>query len=157
FALAAVGCLIIPVVSRRRPQFGDFSPWAILLAAFAVTMLPWFMYNYVNLGRVTISPAGGMGRALWEGTWQATWSGRLQDELTVIAETNEQDPARVDSLITAVAGRERLPARPMLEYVHQWHDIRQVWTAPVDPLERVTARVRADGEYLRVGLDNLRH
>jgi 4-amino-4-deoxy-L-arabinose transferase-like glycosyltransferase len=161
FALAAVGCLVIPLVSRRdvdrgngRPQFGH---WVILLAAFAVTMLPWFTYNYLNLGRLTISPAGGMGRALWEGTWQATWSGRLQDELTLIAEANEQDPARVDSLVTAVAARERLSPGPMLEYVHQWHDIRQIWTTPVDPVERVTARVRADAEYFRVGLDNLRH
>jgi 4-amino-4-deoxy-L-arabinose transferase-like glycosyltransferase len=159
FALAAVGCLVVPAVSRpddvkRTPRFGQ---WAVLLGAFAVTMLPWFTYNYVNLGKFTISPAGGMGRALWEGQWQATWSGRLQNEITIIAETNEADPAPVDSLIAGVAAREHLPAGPMLEYVHQWHDIRQIWTAPVDPLERVTARVRADDEYLRVGLDNLRH
>jgi len=162
FALAMVGCFVVPFVSRRdvveptdrRPSFGH---WAVMLAAFAVTMLPWFMYNYVNVGRFTISPAGGIGRALWEGQWQATWSGRLQNELTHIAEANEDNSAGVDSLVAGVAAREHLPAGPMLEYVHQWHDIRQIWTTPVDPRERVTARVRADGEYLRVGLDNLRH
>jgi 4-amino-4-deoxy-L-arabinose transferase-like glycosyltransferase len=160
FALVAVG-LVVPFVSRRdvvepmdrRPSFGH---WAVLLGAFAVTMLPWFMYNYVNVGRFTISPAGGIGRALWEGQWQATWSGRLQNELTLIAEANE-DRERLDSLVAGVAAREHLPAGPMLEYVHQWQDIRQIWTSPTDPLERVTARVRADGEYRRVGIDNLRH
>jgi 4-amino-4-deoxy-L-arabinose transferase-like glycosyltransferase len=160
FALAAVGCLVVPFVARpdgverRWPLFGH---WAVLLAAFAVTMLPWFMYNYVNVGRFTVSPAGGMGRALWEGQWQATWSGRLQNELTLIAEANEGNSEEVDRLVAGVAAREHLAAGPMLEYVRQWHDIRQIWTTPVDPRERVTARVRADGEYFRVGLDNLRH
>jgi hypothetical protein len=137
----------------RRPPFGY---WAVLLAAFAITMVPWFTYNYVNLGRFTISPAGGIGRAIWEGQWQATWSGRLQNELTITAEAND-DRERLDSLIVGVATREHLPPAPMLEYVHQWQDIRRIWTTPVDPLERVSARVRADGEYLRVGLANLQH
>jgi 4-amino-4-deoxy-L-arabinose transferase-like glycosyltransferase len=158
FALAAVGWLVIPLVSSRgdtgrKPPFGH---WAVLVAAFAITMLPWFTYNYVNLGRFTISPAGGIGRALWEGQWQATWSGQLQNELTIIAEANE-DRERLDSLIAGVAAREHLPPAPMLEYVHQWQDIRRIWTTPVDPRERVSARVRADGEYLRVGLANLQH
>ena len=38
-------------------------------------MLPWFTYNYVTLGRFTLSPAGGVGRGLWEGSWQATMVG----------------------------------------------------------------------------------
>src|SRR5215813_14695517 len=107
-ALAAVFCVVLPVVltlvSRRdveqRPAFGH---WAVLVAAFAVTMLPWFMYNYVNFGRFTISPAGGIGRAMWEGQWQATWSGRLQNELTLVAEASGDNREEVDRLVDGIA------------------------------------------------------
>ena len=106
-----------------------------MLAAFAVTMLPWFTYNYMTLGRFTLSPAGGIGRGLWEGSWQAMWSGRLQNELTHLADDID-DRAELDRRVAAVAAREHLQAGPMLEYVHQWEDIRRIWTAPVDPHER---------------------
>jgi hypothetical protein len=42
----------------------------------------------------------------------------------------------------------------MLEYVHQWWDIRLIWTRPTDPSERVAARVSADREYMRGDADN---
>jgi hypothetical protein len=152
-ALAAACIVVFPLAGvLPRPRIGH---WAALLAAFAVTMLPWFTYNYVTLGKFTLSPAGGVGRGIWEGQWQATWSGRLQDELTKIAESTS-DRSVLDERIEAVAAREQLPAAPMLEYVHQWQDIRRIWTTPVDPLERATSRVRADQEYLRVGVENLR-
>ena len=129
-----------------------------MLAVFGVTMLPWFTYNYVTLGRLTLSPAGGIGRGLWEGSWQATWSGRLQNELTHIAEdaVDGDGRAELDRAIEGVAAREQLPAAPMLEYVHQWQDIRRIWTAPVDPYERAMSRAEADREYQRVALENLR-
>ena len=126
-----------------------------MLAVFGVTMLPWFTYNYVTLGRLTLSPAGGFGRGLWEGSWQATWSGRLQNELTHIAEDID-GRADLDRAIERVAAREHLPAAPMLEYVHQWQDIRRIWTEPVDPYERAMSRAKADREYQRVALENLR-
>jgi len=44
----------------------------------------------------------------------------------------------------------------MLEYVHQWKDIRRIWVEPTDPNQRARARVEADREYLRVGLENIR-
>ena len=44
----------------------------------------------------------------------------------------------------------------MLEYVHQWQDIRRIWTEPTDPTEHATARVAADREYQRVALEKLR-
>jgi hypothetical protein len=44
----------------------------------------------------------------------------------------------------------------MLEYVHQWEDIRLIWTEPSDPYQRAVARVKADQEYGRVGVDNIR-
>jgi hypothetical protein len=154
FALAAVGIVIFPAAGvKNRPSL---SAWATLCAAATITLLPWFAYNYVTLGRFTISPAGGVGRGLWEGQWQATWSGRLQKELTKVAEATD-DRVLLDERVRAIAEREHTSATPMLEYVHQWQDIRRIWTAPVDPSERVAARIAADDEYRRVALENLRH
>jgi hypothetical protein len=152
FALAAVG-VVVPLL--RRPARPTVVNWTVMLAAFAVTMLPWFTYNYVTLGSFTLSPAGGVGRGIWEGSWQAAWSGRLQDELTDLA--GEIDDRNVlDDRVTAVAARQGLPAAPMLDYVHQWQEIRRIWTEPTDANERARARVVADREYLRVGLENIR-
>jgi Dolichyl-phosphate-mannose-protein mannosyltransferase len=153
FALAAVGLVVFPLLRvRHRPGLAQ---WTVTIAAFALTMAPWFAYNFVTLGRFTLSPAGGVGRGLWEGSWQATWSGRLQNELTHLADSVD-DRAELDRRVGAIAVREELPPALMLEYVHQWEDIRLIWTAPTDPLERAIARVEADEEYRRVGLENIR-
>jgi 4-amino-4-deoxy-L-arabinose transferase-like glycosyltransferase len=154
FALAAIGLVIFPLAGVR----GRGSPrqWAMMLAVFAVTMLPWFTYNYVTLGRFALSPAGGVGRGLWEGSWQAAWSGRLQNELTHLAD-EVPDRTELDRRVDGIAAREHLPAAPMLQYVHQWQDIRRIWDTPTDPYERVLARVDADREYQRVALENIRH
>ena len=153
-ALAAVGLIVFPVAGvKRRPSLLQ---WAALVGAFTIGMVPWSMYNYVTMGRFTPTPpAGGVGRGLWEGQWQATWSGRLQDELTKIAEATD-DRALLDERVDAIAAREHTSAGPMLEYVHQWQDIRRIWTEPADPRERAAARVAADREYERVALENLR-
>jgi dolichyl-phosphate-mannose-protein mannosyltransferase len=152
-ALAGLGLVIFPLAAvRPRPPF---SRWLTMIGVFAITMLPWFTYNYATLGRFTLSPAGGVGRGLWEGSWQATWTGRLQNELTHVADEVE-DRAELDRRVAAIAAREQLPAAPMLEYVHQWQEIRRVWTDPVDPYERALARVAADREYQRVAVENLR-
>jgi 4-amino-4-deoxy-L-arabinose transferase-like glycosyltransferase len=153
-ALAAVGLIVFPVAGvKQRPSLLQ---WAALVGAFTIAMVPWSMYNYVTMGRFTPTPpAGGVGRGLWEGQWQATWSGRLQDELTKIADATG-DRALLDQRVEAVAAREHTAAAPMLEYVHQWQDIRRIWTEPTDPGEHATARVAADREYQRVALDNLR-
>jgi hypothetical protein len=152
-ALAAVGLVVFPIAGvRRRPAP---SRWILMLATFAIVMLPWFTYNYVTLGSFTLSPAGGIGRGLWEGSWQATWPGRLQNELTHLADDID-DRAELDRKVAAVAARERLPAGPMLDYVHQWEDIRRIWETPTDPYERMLARVDADREYQRVAIENLK-
>jgi 4-amino-4-deoxy-L-arabinose transferase-like glycosyltransferase len=152
-ALAGIGLVVWPILRvRPRPRAAQ---WLVMLATFAIAMLPWFTYNYVTLGRFTLSPAGGVGRGLWEGSWQATTSGRVQNELTHLADAIE-DRAELDRRVRAVADREQLPAEPMLEYVHQWEDIRRIWTEPVDPHERALARVRADQEYQRVAIANIR-
>ncbi len=154
FALALTGLVVLPR-ARVRPR-PPISRWAVMLAVFALTMLPWFTYNYVTLGRFTLSPAGGVGRGLWEGSWQATWWGRVQNELTHVADETP-DRAALDGRVEAIAAREGLPAAPMLQYVHQWQDIRRIWDTPTDPYERVLARIEADREYQRVALENIRH
>jgi 4-amino-4-deoxy-L-arabinose transferase-like glycosyltransferase len=153
-AVVGTGIAAFPVagVTWRPPLF----KWGVLLSAFAVGMLPWLAYNYISFGRFTISPAGGIGRSVWESQWQATWSGRLQNELTLAAEATE-DRKQLDERIAVIAAREHLPESPMLEYVHQWQSIRRIWTVPTDPHVRVLARIAADQEYLRVGLQNLQH
>jgi len=152
-ALFAVGVVLLPLVravSRPRP-----AQWLLLLAVCGGVMLPWFGYNYVTLDRFTISPAGGVGRGIWEGSWQAVWSGRVQNELTHLADA-VADRAELDRRVAAIAAREDASPGRMLEYVHQWQDIRRIWTTPSDPYEYALARVRADQEYLRVGVDNIR-
>jgi hypothetical protein len=128
--------------------------WAVLLATFAVSMLPWFAYNARHFHRVTISPAGGVGRGLWEGSWQGLWAGRLHAQLTQTAD-DTQDRAELDARVRDLARENGQPAEPMVEYVHQWQDIRRIWTAPHDPYERAIARVRADQEYGRVAIENI--
>jgi 4-amino-4-deoxy-L-arabinose transferase-like glycosyltransferase len=151
-ALAGTGLVVWPVL-RVRPRPGA-PQWLVMLASFAIAMLPWLTYNYLTLGRFTLSPAGGVGRGLWEGSWQAAWPGRIQNELTHLAdEIDERD--ELDGRVRVIADREQLPAAPMLEYVHQWEDIRRIWTEPVDPRERALARVVADQEYQRVGIANI--
>ena len=44
----------------------------------------------------------------------------------------------------------------MLQYVNEWRDVRAIWDTPTDPMERVRARVDADGEYLRHAIANMR-
>jgi hypothetical protein len=128
--------------------------WALLLATFAASMLPWFAYNYRHFHRITISPAGGVGRGLWEGSWQGRWAGRLQAELTQTADDTPPGSG-LDARVRELALENGLSAEPMLEYVHQWHDIRRIWTEPQDPYERALARVRADQEYGRIALQNI--
>lgn len=153
FALATAGLVVLPFV-RVDPRPTPWN-WSAMMAAFAITMLPWFTYNYVTLGSFTLSPAGGVGRGIWEGSWQAEWTGRLQDELTDLA-TAIDDRDELDRRVVEVAEREHVPSATMLEYVHQWKGIRRIWVEPTDPNERARARVEADREYLRVGLENIR-
>src|SRR5439155_21475515 len=108
---------------------------AVLLAAFAVAIAPWLLYNAVFFKALTFSPAGGPGRQLFEGSWQVEFPGRIEAELTTIADSTP-DPTALDERVRAVAARSRLPAEPMLRYVHQHQDIRRIWTEPTDPWER---------------------
>ena len=146
---------VLPLLIKSERTAVALRGWAALVAAAALTLLPWFTYNYVNFGQFTISPAGGIGRGVWEGGWQGRWSGRLQDELTDLAEAVE-DRELLNQRVIAKAAEVNLPAEPMLHYVNEWRDVREIWNTPTDPAERIRARVLADREYLRRGLDNMR-
>jgi 4-amino-4-deoxy-L-arabinose transferase-like glycosyltransferase len=151
FGLAIAMPLLVPS-ERRTP--GRLANWAAFALAAAIALVPWFTYNYVHLGRFTLSPAGGIGRGLWEGSWQGRWPGRLHDELTQTADT-DLDDAALGARVQAAALAAGLPAGPMLDYVHEWRDIRKIWLAPTDPLERARARVVADDEYRRAALERI--
>lgn len=147
--------LAVPVLVRTERSVPRLKGWAVLTLTAGLTLLPWFTYNYVNLGQFTLSPAGGVGRGLWEGSWQGQWPGRIQAELTTLAETTA-DRQELNRLVEAKAAETGLPAGPMLQYVNEWRDVRLIWDTPTDPMERVRARVEADGEYLRYALIHMR-
>ena len=147
--------IAVPALVRSQRLGPRLKGWAVLALTASITLLPWFTYNYVNLGQFTLSPAGGVGRGLWEGSWQGRWAGRLQADLITLADTTA-DRDELTRLVRAKAAETGLPAEPMLQYVNEWRDIRLIWDTPTDPMERVRARVVADGEYLRHALVHMR-
>jgi hypothetical protein len=155
FALLPVFLGVSALLLAPRTVTKHVPAWGSLAVVFALTMTPWFVYTHRHFGVVTLSPAGGVGRAVWEGSWQGRWPGRVQSQLTRVADTPIDD-ATLDEAVQGIARRESRPVEPMLSYVHQWRDIRAIWVTPTVPRERVDARVRADAEYLRQGLENIR-
>jgi 4-amino-4-deoxy-L-arabinose transferase-like glycosyltransferase len=145
----------MPLLVRSERSARALRGWAMLGIAAALTLLPWFGYNYAHLGQFTLSPAGGVGRGLWEGAWQGRWPGRVQAQLTQIA-TDEVDPVRREVRVASYAAETGYSADLMLQYVHEWRDIHDVWNTPSDPLERVRARVLADQLYLRAAIAHMR-
>lgn len=129
--------------------------WAVLLVAYTVTVAPWFLYNYRHFGIINISAAGGIGRPIFESSWQGVWPGRVQAALTDAADTPASD-AELAVQVRAIAAEHGLDPNPMLDYVHEWREIRKIWTTPTDPDERFRARIIGDLEYLAVGLANIR-
>jgi 4-amino-4-deoxy-L-arabinose transferase-like glycosyltransferase len=146
----------VPLLVRAQRTRRALAGWSALALAATLVLAPWLTYNYVYLGRVTLSPAGGIGRGLWEGAWQGHWPGRVQAALTLLADA-PSDRAELDAKVRALAADEGLPAGPMLQYVTEWRDIRAIWDTPTDPMERAGARVRADQEYLQHALALMRH
>jgi 4-amino-4-deoxy-L-arabinose transferase-like glycosyltransferase len=151
FGLAMAMPLLLP--SERRLQ--RMQHWAALAVVAALTMVPWFTYNYVYLGRFTLSPAGGVGRGLWEGSWQGRWPGRVHNDLTHLAEMTS-DREALDARVREIAADAGMAPDGMLNYVHEWQDIRTIWESPTDPMDRARARVIADEEYRRVGLEHIK-
>ncbi len=152
FGLAIAMPMLVPSERSRGRRLGQ---WAAFALAAAITLTPWFTYNYVYLGSFTLSPAGGVGRGLWEGTWQGRWSGRSHNDLTHTAELDITTD-ELDRRVREIAANEGIAADGMLTYVHEWRDIRKIWEAPTDPMERARARVVADQEYLRAAIEHIR-
>ena len=148
--LALPAALHIWQSQRRSPLiFG----WVLAVLAFGAVMAPWFAYNYRHFGQLTLSPAGSLGRPIWEASWQGYWSGKTQAQLTRIAEgASDTD---LEAAVTRFAREHDQSVEPMLQYTRQWRTIRVIWTTPTDPEERVRARILGDEEYLRVGLENI--
>jgi 4-amino-4-deoxy-L-arabinose transferase-like glycosyltransferase len=154
FPVALVGCVALAALWQR--EWRRVLPWAWTLAAFALVLAPWLAYNVIYVHRLTISPAGGIGRATWEASWQGTWSGRVQSDLSKLVDAHvDDDDASLDAAVAAFAAANGSPAEPMRAYVHQWRDIRRIWNTPTDPRERALARIAGDEEYWRVGLANI--
>ena len=147
--------IAVPVLVRSQRTVAMLKGWALLGVVAALVMVPWFAYNYVNFGQFTLSPAGGVGRGLWEGSWQGRWTGRIQADLITLADTTP-DREELTRLVQAKAAETRLPVEPMLQYVNEWRDIRAIWDTPTDPMARAAARVAADREYLAHALANIR-
>lgn len=152
FYLAPFG--LFPMIALLD-RFVDWKKWVVAMATVAACLAPWFAYNYTYFGRFTISPANGLGRAFWEASWQGVWAGRLQDELT---ETAGQpiDDATLDARVRELAAKHGANADRMIEYVHQWRDIRGLWTDPQDRIKWAASRIVADAEFFRVGIANAR-
>jgi 4-amino-4-deoxy-L-arabinose transferase-like glycosyltransferase len=134
--------------------FKDARRWVIATVLALLVLAPWFTYNYIHFDRVTMSPANGFGRAVWESSWQGWWAGKLQDELTQLADRTRHDRAALDNGVRELATAHHEDPGPMLEYVHQWQDIRTLWFDVADPTERAMARMRADDSYMQQGIKN---
>ena len=134
--------------------FRHWRRWSLAIAVALLTLAPWFTYNYIHFQRFTMSPANGFGRAVWEASWQGRWSGRLQDELTKLADQTRSDRPPWMPRVHALAAAHRENVAPMLDYVHQWQDIRLLWFDVADPDERAMARMRADDSYMQQGIRN---
>jgi 4-amino-4-deoxy-L-arabinose transferase-like glycosyltransferase len=170
-ALAAAAGVLAGITALTRPVFvllpfglfgmilvvdwfRDVRRWLLATVMAGLVLAPWFTYNYVHFDRFTMSPANGFGRAVWESSWQGRWRGRLQDELTQLADRTRHDRAALDAGVHQLAARDRLDPGPMLDYVHQWQDIRALWFDVADPTERAMARMRADDTYMQQGIEN---
>ena len=135
--------------------FRDWRKWTVAMIAAAACLAPWFAYNYTYFNKITISPANGLGRAFWEASWQGVWPGRLQEQLIDIAE-EPTDSAALDQAVRAFAAEHQRDAGPMIEYVHQFRDIRGMWADPQDRIKWAQSRIVADQEFYRVGIANAR-
>src|SRR5438105_4615579 len=155
FAALPVFLVAAALLARPARRAAVWRGSAVLLAAFAVAIAPWLLYNAVFFKALTFSPAGGPGRQLFEGAWQVEFPGRIEAELTSLADATP-DRALLDDQVRAVAARSHMPVEPMLRYAHQHQDIARIWTTPTDPWERTFARIAADREYWRVAMENIR-
>lgn len=145
----------LPLLVREQREARAIRGWATLALVAGLTLAPWFAYNYVNLGKLSLSPAGGVGRGTWEAAWQGRWAGRTQAALTDAA-TTAATRDELDARVRVIAAETSSDAELMLTYAHEWRDIHDLWDTPTDPVERARARILADQAYLDAGLKHIR-
>lgn len=147
--------LSVPILVRDQRDARALGGWAVLALVASLTLVPWFAYNYVNLGKFTLSPAGGVGRGTWEASWQGRWPGRTQAAITEAATVavNRDD---LDARVRAIAAGTGSDPGLMLTYAREWRDLHEMWDTPTDPVERARARVLADQAYLDAGMKHIR-
>ena len=145
----------VPILVRDQRDARALRGWAVLALVAGLTLVPWFADNYVNLGKFTLSPAGGVGRGTWEASWQGRWPGRTQAAITeaaTVAVNRDDLDVRVRAIAADTGGDPAL----MLTYAREWRDIHDLWDTPTDPVERARARVVADQAYLDAGMKHIR-
>jgi 4-amino-4-deoxy-L-arabinose transferase-like glycosyltransferase len=146
--------LALLLYCRRHNWAPQFGGWILTGAAMLLTLSPFLAYNYRHFGIIDITPVG-LGRPVFEASWQGVWPGRVQDMLTDSADsTLTEDELR--ATVQKIADDHGLSSGPMLEYVHQWRRIHAIWDTPTDPQVRFKARIIAQEEYMRTGMENIR-
>jgi 4-amino-4-deoxy-L-arabinose transferase-like glycosyltransferase len=139
---------------RRHNWLPQFGGWILTGAFMLLTLSPFLLYNYRHFGIIDISPVG-LGRPVFEASWQGVWPGRVQDMLTDTADSPLTED-QVNTAVQKIAADQRLSPDPMLEYIHQWRRIHAIWDTPTDPQVRFKARIIAQEEYMRTGMENIR-
>ena len=140
FALAAVGLVRVSAARRRASV-------RALVAVGGRCSLPSRSRCCRGSPTTTSRSAGSRCRppaasaaACGKARGRRTWSGRVQNELTDLADRHRRSRrARSHASRRSRRASSCRPA-PMLEYVHQWQDIRLIWT---DADRSVRARHRA--------------
>ena len=93
--------------------------------------MPWFTYNYVYLGRFTLSPAGGIGRGLWEGSLAGPLARARAERADRISPKSPTDRDELDARVREIAADDGLARRRRCcNYVNEWRDIRPIWDTP---------------------------
>jgi 4-amino-4-deoxy-L-arabinose transferase-like glycosyltransferase len=154
-AFALLPLFIVAAAALTRPKDEPArrfaAVWATLLAGALLTLAPWLAYNAVHFGRVTMSPAGSFGRAVWEGYWNGMWPGRVQAALTRLAE-GPTTSASLETHVRALAAETGADPAPMLAYVREWRALRRAREENRDPRAAAAIHIASEREYLRVGL-----
>jgi 4-amino-4-deoxy-L-arabinose transferase-like glycosyltransferase len=150
-SIAAVSLLAF---ARKANWRTELLHWSVVGVTMLATMTPWLAYNYRHFGIIDITPVG-LGRPIFESSWQGVWPGRVQTSLTDAADSPLTE-AELAAAVGQIADTHHLPVEPMLTYVSQWRRIHAIWDTPTDPQVRFRARIIAQEEYKRTGLENIR-
>jgi hypothetical protein len=149
--VAGAGVLLF---ARKHNWKSEILNWVVVGVTLLLTLAPWLAYNYRHFGIIDITPVG-LGRPIFESSWQGVWPGRVQDSLTDAADSPLTE-TELTAEVQRIADRNRLPVEPMLTYVSQWRRIHAIWDTPTDPQVRFKARIVAQEEYMRTGMENIR-